>query len=97
MNAVLHLRCLSHHRQTRGTRIFLRMPRGDQKKLVIGDHKQTGPLPVKNDSSLNEWSLTETSSNEHPKIRIWQLNLETHNFRYRGMVGRMHKKIRLPL
>ncbi len=35
-----------------GTRIFLRMPRGDQKKLATRDHKQTAPLPVKNDSSL---------------------------------------------
>ena len=51
-----------------GTRIFLRMPRGgqnffahakaggeDQKKLAPCNHKQTAPLPVKNDSSLNIW------------------------------------------
>ena len=25
---------------------------GDQKKLATGDHRQTAPLPVKNDSSL---------------------------------------------
>ena len=36
----------------RGTRIFLRMPRGDQKKLATGHHKQMAPLPEKNDSSL---------------------------------------------
>ena len=47
-----------------GTRFFLRMPRGGpeffcacqggtRKKLATRNHKQTAPLPVKNDSSLN--------------------------------------------
>ncbi len=35
-----------------GTRLFLYMQKGDQKKLVTGHHKQTYPLPVKNGSSL---------------------------------------------
>ncbi len=30
-----------------GTRIFFRMPRGDQKKLATRDHKQTAPPPGK--------------------------------------------------
>ena len=36
-----------------GTRIFLCMPRGWPEKLASRDHKQTPPLPVKKDSSLN--------------------------------------------
>ena len=35
-----------------GTRMFLRMKRGNQKKLVTGHHKQTAPLPLGNYSSL---------------------------------------------
>ncbi len=35
-----------------GTKFFLRMPRGGPEKLATRDHRQTAPLPVKNDSSL---------------------------------------------
>ncbi len=35
-----------------GAEFFCACQGGDQKKLVTSDHKQTAPLPVKNDSSL---------------------------------------------
>ncbi len=41
-----------YHKGKGGTRIFLCIQRGDQKKLATGHHKQTAPPPVKNDSSL---------------------------------------------
>ena len=57
-----------------GTRIFLRMPRGDQKKLATSDHGQTPPLPVKNDSSLSR-------SNEFEKLaeKIRNIYLQAHS------------------
>ena len=36
-----------------GTKIFLRMQRGDQKNWRLAITKTGAPLPVKNDSSLN--------------------------------------------
>ncbi len=40
------------HEAKGGTKFFLRVQRGDQKRLATGHHRQTAPLPVKNDSSL---------------------------------------------
>ncbi len=55
-----------------GTRIFLRMPRGgDQKKLATHDHRQTAPLPVKNDSSLRPLNgdvLRNLNMYSYPKV-----------------------------
>ena len=35
-----------------GPKYFFACQEGDQKKMATRDHKQTAPLPVKNDSSL---------------------------------------------
>ena len=45
----------------KGARIFLPCVKGGQKKLTTGGHRQTPPLPVKNDSSLNMHSLLDPS------------------------------------
>ncbi len=45
-------------RQKGGPEFFYVCQGGDQKKLVTGHHKETAPLPVKNDSSLKIFSLS---------------------------------------
>ncbi len=35
-----------------GPEFFTHSKEGDQEKLATGNHKQTSPLPVKNDNSL---------------------------------------------